>query len=38
MTGFENFIYTLGAITFATAVAVLLFATVYRIEHPRCRK
>ena len=38
MTGFEHFIYLLGAVTFAAAVPAFTFWLTDRIEHPRCRR
>lgn len=35
MTGFETFIYHLGAVTFAVACTAAFFWLIDRIEHPR---
>lgn len=38
MSGFESFIYMLGAVTFAAAVPTIMFWLINRIERPRRRR
>lgn len=38
MSGFEYFIYLLGATVFAVSVPTTLFWVINRIEHPRGRR
>lgn len=38
MSGFANFIYMFGAISFAVAVPTVLFCVIGRIERPARRR